>query len=118
MGRARLRDLGITIGKLPPAAWNAITDVPGVLVGHTTLIYDEPNVARTGLTVILPRNAAAGPGIWEDHCFAAIHAFNGNGEMTGSHWIASVENRLRHRPAPKRPISSPCSVIELAWAPT
>ena len=52
MGRARLRDLGITIGKLPPGQWNAITDVPGVLVGHVTLSYDEPRVARTGLPLI------------------------------------------------------------------
>jgi D-aminopeptidase len=79
----RLRDLGISIGKLPTGPHNAITDVPGVLVGHTTLIHDEPRVARTGVTMIVPRDGA----IWGDHVFAAYHAFNGNGEMTGLPWI-------------------------------
>jgi D-aminopeptidase len=40
MPRARLRDLGIVTGTLPPGKWNAITDVPGVRVGYTTLIDD------------------------------------------------------------------------------
>ena len=57
MPRSRLRDLGISIGALPTGPLNAITDVPGVLVGHTTLVYDEPRVARTGVTVVLPRPA-------------------------------------------------------------
>ena len=82
--RKRLRDLGISIGRLPPGKHNAITDVPGVHVGHTTLISDVPRVARTGLTVILPREGA----IWKDHAFAATHTLNGSGEMTGVHWIA------------------------------
>ena len=82
--RKRLRDLGIAIGRLPAGEYNAITDVPGVLVGHTTLIYDAPRVARTGVTVILPREGA----IWNDHAFGATHTLNGNGEMTGVHWIA------------------------------
>ena len=82
--RKRLRDLGITIGRLPPGKHNAITDVPGVFVGHTTLIFDEPRVARTGVTVILPRERA----IWKNHAFAATHSLNGSGEMTGVHWIA------------------------------
>ena len=80
----RLRDLGISIGRLPPGKYNAITDVPGVLVGHTTLIFDAPRVARTGVTIILPREGA----IWKDHAFAATHTLNGCGEMTGVHWIA------------------------------
>src|SRR5690606_20911720 len=42
MTRARLRDLGITIGTLPTGPYNAITDVPGVLVGQVSLIADEP----------------------------------------------------------------------------
>ncbi len=82
--RKRLRDLGISIGRLPAGEHNAITDVPGVLVGHSTLIYDEPRVARTGVTIILPREGA----IWNDHAFAATHTLNGNGELTGAHWIA------------------------------
>lgn len=83
MTRARLRDLGINIGALPPGSHNAITDVPGVWVGHKTLIYDEPRVARTGVTVIVPREGR----IWQDNAFAAFHSFNGCGEMTGIHWL-------------------------------
>jgi D-aminopeptidase len=84
MPRARLRDLGITTGSLPPGPWNAITDVSGVRVGFATLIHDQPSVARTGVTAIWPR----GPEIWTDAVFAGIHSFNGNGEMTGWAWIA------------------------------
>jgi D-aminopeptidase len=84
MSRPRLRDLGITIGRLPAGPLNAITDVGDVWVGHTTLIYDTPRAARTGVTVVVPR----GGRIHDDHCFAAYHSFNGNGELTGSHWIA------------------------------
>jgi D-aminopeptidase len=84
MPRARLRDLGIATGILPPGKWNAITDVPGVRVGYATLIRDVPSAARTGVTAIWPR----GPEIWTDAVFAAIHSFNGNGEMTGWAWIA------------------------------
>jgi D-aminopeptidase len=84
MQRARLRELGITIGHHPIGKYNAITDVPGVWVGHTTLNYDQPRIARTGVTVILPR---AGD-IWKDNAFAGYHVFNGTGEMTGMHWLA------------------------------
>ena len=83
MTRARIRELGIAIGDLPPGLYNAITDVPGILVGHVTLIYDEPRVARTGVTIVLPREGD----IWKDNAPAAYHAFNGTGEMTGVHWI-------------------------------
>ena len=83
MTRPRLRDLGIAIGEFPPGPHNAITDVPGTLVGHTTIVHDEPRVARTGVTVILPR----GDGIWRNPAFAAHHSFNGCGEMTGLLWI-------------------------------
>ena len=86
MTRARLRELGITLGNWPAGSSNAITDVPDVLVGHTTLIYDEPRVARTGVTVVLPRRGA----IWNDNAPAAYHALNGTGEMTGVHWIAEA----------------------------
>jgi len=79
----RLRDLNITIGTFPTGKYNAITDVLDVLVGHTTLIYDEPRVARTGVTVIVPRRGE----IWHDNAPAGIHSFNGCGEMTGAHWI-------------------------------
>jgi D-aminopeptidase len=62
---------------------NAITDVPGVLVGHTTLIRDAPRIARTGVTVIVPRADS----IWHDQAAAGAFSFNGNGEMTGLAWI-------------------------------
>lgn len=84
MSRQRLRDLGITVGEFPTGPHNAITDVPDLLVGHATLIYDEPRVARTGVTVIVPR----GGDVYHDQCYAAYHSFNGNGELTGSHWLA------------------------------
>ncbi|MBE3560154.1 MAG: P1 family peptidase [Ktedonobacteraceae bacterium] len=83
MARPRLRDLGITIGRLPTGEYNAITDVPGVLVGHSTIVHDEPRVARTGVTMIVPREGA----IWRDLAFAGYFSFNGCGEMTGLPWI-------------------------------
>ena len=82
--KARLRDLGISPGRLPTGPNNAITDVPGVLVGQTTVIYDEPRIARTGVTAILPREGR----IWTEPAFAGFHSYNGCGEMTGTHWIA------------------------------
>jgi D-aminopeptidase len=83
MSRARLRDLGVIIGTYATGTYNAITDVPGVLVGHTTLTYDAPRVARTGVTVIVPRHGD----IWRYNAFAAFHSFNGCGEMTGLPFI-------------------------------
>lgn len=83
MSRMRLRDLGISIGELPAGPGNAITDVPGVLVGHRTLIWDAPRVARTGVTMIVPREGA----IWRNFAFAGAFSFNGNGEMTGLPWL-------------------------------
>jgi len=88
-GRARARDLGITIGRLVAGARNAITDVPGVRVGHSTLIAGEgPLVVgrgpvRTGVTVILPHAENVGG----DPVFAGAHVLNGNGEMTGLPWL-------------------------------
>jgi D-aminopeptidase len=88
--RRRLRDLGITIGRLNPGPNNAITDVDGVRVGHSTLISGEGDLVvgkgpvRTGVTVIWPhaRGTVAG-----DPVFAGYHQLNGNGEMTGIAWI-------------------------------
>jgi len=88
-GRARARDLGIKIGRLAPGRWNAITDVSGLKVGHTTLIDGEgPLVVgtgpvRTGVTVILPHAGDIGA----DPLFAGYHVLNGNGEMTGLAWL-------------------------------
>jgi D-aminopeptidase len=81
--RARLRELGISVGALPPGPLNAITDVAGVRVGHSTIVHDRPFVARTGVTAVWP----AGPDIWTNAVFAGFHSFNGNGEMTGTVWI-------------------------------
>lgn len=74
----RPRELGLPFPGVP-GEWNAITDVPGVEVGFCTLIQGED--VRTGVTSILPRGRSA------DGCLAAIYALNGNGEMTGSHWV-------------------------------
>lgn len=84
MGRARIRDLDIVIGQLPTGPHNAITDVPGVLVGHSTIIADTPHIARTGVTMIMPRDG----NIWYDSAFAGYFSFNGCGEMTGLPWLA------------------------------
>ena len=75
-------DLGVVIGDLEPGEHNAITDVAGVWVGHTTVVEEEPTV-RTGVTVVVPREDA----IWSDYAFCGWHSFNGNGEMTGIPWI-------------------------------
>ena len=73
---ARARDLGIEIGRLPTGPADAITDVPGVSVGHTTLI--ENDSVRTGVSVVLPPS---------EPLFAGAHRINGNGELTGLEWI-------------------------------
>ncbi|WP_422367277.1 P1 family peptidase [Pelagibius sp.] len=79
MKRMRLRDFGLAIGHLPTGPLNAITDVAGVLVGHETIIRDDPEVVRSGVTVVVPENGE----IWRRHLFAGAHVLNGNGEMTG-----------------------------------
>jgi D-aminopeptidase len=84
-----LRDLGLAIGSLETGPLNAITDVEGVRVGHTTIIDgDGPLVVgngpvRTGVTVILPRATSAR----EQPLFAGAFTLNGNGEFTGLEWI-------------------------------
>ncbi|EYF03869.1 DmpA family aminopeptidase [Chondromyces apiculatus] len=83
-GRRRLRDLGIVIGTLPPGPWNAITDVPGVRVGHTTRIEGEGRLVpgkgpiRTGVTAIVPADD-----VYRAPVAAARFTLNGNGELTG-----------------------------------
>jgi D-aminopeptidase len=81
MSRARARDLGVVVGSLPPGPENAITDVPGVRVGHTTLI--EGDGIRTGVTALQPHEASP----WYEPLFAGAHRLNGNGELTGLEWI-------------------------------
>ena len=79
-GKVRARGLGLPLPGTP-GPLNAITDVAGVEVGYTTLI--EGQSVRTGVTAILPRGRT-GAGV---PCHAGYHAFNGNGEMTGTIWI-------------------------------
>ncbi len=85
----RARDLGLEIGVLPSGPNDAITDVEGVRVGHSTIVRGEgPLVVgegpvRTGVTVVLPREGSAR----DEPVFAGCHRFNGNGEMTGLEWI-------------------------------
>ncbi|WP_062467044.1 DmpA family aminopeptidase [Demequina maris] len=81
----RARDLGIDLPGTP-GPHNAITDVPGVLVGTVTRIEDTDDAAvaaRTGVTAILPLGRD-GVGSTVP---AGLHSLNGNGELTGSHWI-------------------------------
>ena len=83
------RQLGIRIGRLDAGPNDAITDVRGVRVGHTTLIDGHgPMVVgrgpvRTGVTVILPH----GDDVWAEPVFSGCHRLNGNGELTGLEWI-------------------------------
>jgi D-aminopeptidase len=85
----RARDLGIVIGAGVPGRLNAITDVAGVRVGHTTLVSGEgPLVVgqgpiRTGVTVIVPHDGDP----WLEPVYAGCHTLNGNGELTGLEWI-------------------------------
>jgi len=79
----RARDLGIPFNGIP-GPYNSVTDVAGVLVGYSTIVSgDGSDAARTGVTVIAPRGRD-GVG---SACTAGIHSLNGNGELTGSHWI-------------------------------
>src|SRR5437868_14377525 len=84
----RARDLGIPF-EGTPGKFNAITDVPGVEVGYTTLISGEGKLeagkgpVRTGVTAILPRGRAS----LNDPVYAGFFSLNGNGEMTGTAWV-------------------------------
>jgi L-aminopeptidase/D-esterase-like protein len=84
--KARARGVGIPFDGTP-GPLNAITDVAGVEVGFATLIEGEGKLevgkgpVRTGVTAILPRGKSVDP------VFAGFYSFNGNGEMTGIHWV-------------------------------
>jgi D-aminopeptidase len=84
----RARDLGIPF-EGTPGKFDAITDVPGVEVGYTTLISGEGKLevgkgpVRTGVTAILPRGHAS----LNDPVYAGFFSLNGNGEMTGTAWV-------------------------------
>jgi L-aminopeptidase/D-esterase-like protein len=86
--RPRARDLGIPLPGTP-GPLDAITDVAGVEVGHATLISGSGKLVRgkgpvrTGVTAVFPRGKRS-----SDPVFAGRFALNGNGEMTGEHWMA------------------------------
>src|SRR5712691_5700092 len=86
--KPRARDLGVPFDGAP-GKFNAITDVHGVLVGHTTLISGEGKLqigkgpVRTGVTAVLPRGKES----MNDAVFAGWFSQNGNGEMTGTTWV-------------------------------
>jgi L-aminopeptidase/D-esterase-like protein len=81
MPKPRARDLGLDLPGTP-GPFNAITDVPGVKVGQPPVI-DASRGIRTGVTAIIPREDAGRPQpVW-----AGQATLNGNGEMTGTHWI-------------------------------
>jgi len=86
--KERARDLGVPFDGTP-GPFNAITDIDGVLVGHTTLIEGSGKLVvgkgpvRTGVTAVLPRGAAS----MQRFSFAGWYSQNGNGEMTGTTWV-------------------------------
>jgi D-aminopeptidase len=87
--RSRARDLGIAVGTYASGPLNAITDVAGVKVGHTTLISGEGPLkpghgpVRTGVTVVIPRDD-----VWHKKVPAGSFVLNGTGEMTGLAWVS------------------------------
>ncbi|MFX1253549.1 MAG: P1 family peptidase [Promethearchaeota archaeon] len=90
MRTIRARDLGVPLDG-NPGQYNAITDVKGVELGHTTIIQGEGKLnvgkgpIRTGVTAILPRGKS---GLLTNNAvYAAWYSLNGNGEMTGTTWI-------------------------------
>src|SRR6266568_4478471 len=86
--KPRARDLGVPFDGTP-GPLNAITDVTGVTVGHTTLISGEGKLrigkgpVRTGVTAVLPRGLDS----MNNPVFAGWWSLNGNGEMTGTTWV-------------------------------
>ncbi|MFX1473944.1 MAG: P1 family peptidase [Promethearchaeota archaeon] len=92
MARKRVRELGLVIGSGTPGPRNAISDVPGVKVGHTTLIEGEGKLVpgagpiRTGVTAILPH----GGNLYDEPVGAAAHVINGFGKATGLAQVAEL----------------------------
>ena len=88
----RARDWDIPCGDLPPGPHNAITDVPGVLVGHATLIEGDGALipgsgpVRTGVTVILPH----GGNLFRQKVPAAVHTINGFGKPLGFEQVRAL----------------------------
>ncbi|MEJ2005388.1 MAG: P1 family peptidase, partial [Cyclobacteriaceae bacterium] len=86
VSQQRVRDYGIEIGVLPAGNMNAITDVPGVLVGHKTLIHGDS--VRTGVTAVLPHSG----NIFQDKVPAAIYVGNGFGKLAGYTQVRELGN--------------------------
>lgn len=84
--RGRARDFGVFTGILKPGQYNAITDVKGVMVGHTTLIKGES--VRTGVTAIIPHSG----NIFQDKVPAAVYVGNGFGKSMGLSQIKELGN--------------------------
>ncbi|WP_242927575.1 DmpA family aminopeptidase [Pontibacter vulgaris] len=84
--RRRAREYGLKIGVLPTGKYNAITDVPGVKVGHTTLI--QGNNIRTGVTAILPHEG----NLFQHKVPAAVYVGNGFGKLAGSTQVQELGN--------------------------
>lgn len=84
--RKRVREYGVKVGVLPTGKYNAITDVAGVTVGHTTLLEGE-NI-RTGVTAILPHEG----NVFQQKVPAAVHVGNGFGKLAGSTQIKELGN--------------------------
>ena len=82
----RVRDLGIEIGVLPAGELNSITDVGGVMVGHTTLFIGDS--IRTGVTAVLPH----GGNIFQEKVPAAIYVGNGFGKLAGITQVQELGN--------------------------
>ena len=82
--RRRLRELGYAVGRFPTGALNALVDVPGVLVGHRTLVEGER--LRTGVTAILPH----GGNLYEDKVLGGCHVVNGYGKAAGLTQLAEL----------------------------
>ena len=82
--RPRAREFGLVVGVLPTGPLNAITDVPGVKVGHVTLV--EGKDVRTGVTAVLPH----GGNLYQDKVPAAVSVANGYGKLTGTTQVAEL----------------------------
>src|SRR3954462_8702051 len=75
--RKRLRELGLRVGRFPAGSANALVDVPGVRVGHRTLM--EGDSVRTGVTAVLPHGGNA----YAEKVLGACHVVNGYGKAAG-----------------------------------
>src|SRR5918995_6637520 len=82
--RARLRELGHSVGRFPTGELNALVDVPGVLIGHRTIV--EGDRVRTGVTAILPH----GGNLYEEKVLGAFHAVNAYGKAAGLTQLAEL----------------------------